>query len=87
VPANGKLFGLFLQYVLGGQGLVEAVLEHSDAPAILMARHGAITQGRTLEEAYNRMEELEFQAHLQVLLGDSAEPLPQEEIDNLREMR
>lgn len=53
---------------------------------MLMARHGAITQGRTLEEAYNRMEELEFQAHLQILAGN-AEELPMSEIMKLREMR
>ena len=45
-----------------------------------------ITQGRTLEEAYNRMEELEFQAHLQILSGD-AEELPMDEIIKLRGMR
>ncbi len=71
----------------GSDALVKAVLEYSDAPAMLMAKHGAITQGRTLEEAFNRMEELEFQAHLQVLLGKDAESLPDEEIDILREMR
>ena len=58
----------------------------ANAPAMLMARHGAITQGRTLEEAYNRMEELEFQAHLQILAGN-AEELPMSEIMKLREMR
>ena len=70
----------------GSEELVEAVMEYADAPAILMAKHGAITQGRTLEEAYNRMEELEFQAHLQILAGN-AEELPADEIQKLREMR
>ncbi len=70
----------------GSDELVEAVMEYSNAPAMLMARHGAITQGRTLEEAYNRMEELEFQAHLQILAGN-AEELPMSEIMKLREMR
>ena len=71
----------------GSDALVKAVAEHADAPAMILAKHGAITQGRSLEEAYNRMEELEFQAHLQILLGKDAESLPQEEIDILREMR
>jgi len=71
----------------GSDALVKAVAEHSDAPAMILAKHGAITQGRSLEEAFNRMEELEFQAHLQILLGKDAESLPQEEIDILREMR
>ena len=70
----------------GSDELVEAVREYANAPAMLMARHGAITQGRTLEEAYNRMEELEFQAHLQILAGN-AEELPMSEIMKLREMR
>lgn len=70
----------------GSDDLVDAVMEYADAPAMLMAKHGALTQGRTLEEAFNRMEELEFQAHLQILAGD-AEELPLDEINKLREMR
>ena len=70
----------------GSQELVDAVMEYADAPAMLMAKHGAITQGRTLEEAFNRMGELEFQAHLQILAGDAAE-LPVEEVVKLRGMR
>ena len=70
----------------GSQELVDAVMEYTAAPAMLMAKHGAITQGRTLEEAFNRMEELEFQAHLQILAGDAAE-LPVEEVVKLRGMR
>lgn len=70
----------------GSQDLVDAVLEYAEAPAILMDLHGAITQGRTLEEAFNRMEELEFQAHLQLLAGN-AKCLPDEEIEKLRGMR
>ena len=31
----------------GSQELVDAVMEYADAPAMLMAKHGAITQGRT----------------------------------------
>ena len=44
---------------------------------------------QTLRDAmhYNRMEELEFQAHLQILLGPDAESLPDDEIDKLREIR
>jgi len=70
----------------GSAALVKAVLEHADAPAMLLAKHGAITQGRTLEEAYNRMEELEFQAKLQLLVGPEAEELPTAEIAKLRRM-
>lgn len=70
----------------GSQALVDAVMEYADSPAMLMDRHGAITQGRTLEEAFNRMEELEFQARLQLLAPD-AEDLPANEIDRLKGMR
>lgn len=66
----------------GSQELVDAVAAHGDCDAMLMARHGALTQGHTLEEAYNRMEELEFQAKLQILCGD-AEDLPASEIAKL----
>ena len=69
----------------GSKKLVEAVAEHSSCRAMLMERHGAITQGRTLEEAFNRMEELEFQAKLQMLAGD-AEELPVSEIKKLMKM-
>ncbi len=69
----------------GSLELVDAVLEQSAAPAMLMAQHGALTQGRTLDEAYNRMEELEFQAHLQLLAGKAPE-LPPAEIAKLRKM-
>ncbi|MGE0014829.1 MAG: class II aldolase/adducin family protein [Candidatus Methanomethylophilaceae archaeon] len=66
----------------GSQELVDAVAAHHDAGAMLMARHGAITQGKTIEEAYNRMEELEFQAKLQIITG-RAKILPSSEIEKL----
>ncbi len=70
----------------GSKKLVDAVAEHGHSKAMLMARHGAITQGRTLEEAYNRMEELEFQAKLQLLCGDDVTDLPKREIAKLSKM-
>lgn len=69
----------------GSQELVDAVAEHHSSKAMLMARHGAITQGRTIEEAYNRMEELEFQAKLQIITGRS-KCLNSSEIDKLTRM-
>ncbi|MCL1978724.1 MAG: class II aldolase/adducin family protein [Methanomassiliicoccaceae archaeon] len=69
----------------GSKKLVEAVAEHSSCKAMLMERHGAITQGRTLEEAFNRMEELEFQAKLQIVAGD-ADELPASEVKKLMKM-
>ena len=69
----------------GSAELADAVRSKSKHNAMLMERHGAITQGRTIEEAFNRMEELEFQAKLQTIIGDTTE-LPQQEIKKLREM-
>lgn len=69
----------------GSDELVEAVASYSQYDAMLMAKHGALTQGRDIEEAYNRMEELEFQAHMQ-LLAKHAKDLPKAEIDKIRGM-
>ena len=66
----------------GTDDLVDAVASHHDSAVMLMARHGALTQGATLEEAYDRMEELEFQAHLQMICG-GAEDLPADELRKL----
>jgi L-fuculose-phosphate aldolase len=69
----------------GSKKLVEAVASHASSKAMLMERHGAITQGRSLEEAFNRMEELEFQAKLQIF-AEEAEDLPVSEIKKLSKM-
>lgn len=69
----------------GSDELVKAVEEHSDSRAMIMRRHGALTQGKNMEEAYNRMEELEFQAHLQ-LLAKHSRGLPRDEVEKLRRM-
>lgn len=66
----------------GTKGLADAVSDNASSMAMLMEKHGALTQGRTLEEAFNRMEELEFQAKLQYMCGD-AEGLPQDEVDRI----
>jgi len=72
-------------FMPGSKKLSDAVAEHSSYNAMLMDRHGAITQGRTLEEAFNRMEELEFQAKLQMLVGN-ADELPSAEIKKLSKL-
>jgi len=69
----------------GSKELAKAVKAHSKSKAMLMKRHGAITQGKTSEEAFNRMEELEFQAKLQMLVNN-AEELPPQEIDKLKRL-
>lgn len=72
-------------YTPGTQALVDAVAEHADSKAILMARHGAVTQGKDLQDAYDRMEELEFQARLQMLVG-RCRSLPKDEVERLSKM-
>jgi L-fuculose-phosphate aldolase len=73
-------------YTPGSDELVKAVDAHSDAMAMVLRRHGAITQGVDMEEAYDRMEELEFQAKLQTIVH-RARGLPVAEIDKLERMR
>jgi len=54
--------------------------------AIVMDRHGAITLGRDLDEAYNRLEAMEHAAkitHAARVLGPVA-PLPPVEVDKLQ---
>ncbi len=66
----------------GTQELIDEIREVALSNVILMERHGALTQGSNLEEAYNRMEELEFQARLQMMCG-GAEDLPESELRKL----
>jgi L-fuculose-phosphate aldolase len=56
------------------------------ANAVVMDRHGALALGRTLEEAYNRLETLEHTAkvtHAARVLGQVT-PLPEVEVEKLR---
>jgi L-fuculose-phosphate aldolase len=56
------------------------------ANAVVMDRHGALTLGRTLDEAYNRMEAMEHAAkitHAARVIGPVA-PLEPREVDKLQ---
>jgi L-fuculose-phosphate aldolase len=58
------------------------------ANAVVMDRHGALTYGRTLEEAYARMEAMEHASkitHAARAIGPVA-PLPRPEVDKLQEL-
>ena len=72
-------------YTPGSKELVDAVAAHASSKAILMERHGAVTQGKDLMDAYDRMEELEFQAELQMLVG-RCRGLPRDEVEKLKRM-
>ncbi|MCO5142196.1 MAG: class II aldolase/adducin family protein [Oligoflexia bacterium] len=56
---------------------------------IVMARHGAISWGESLEEAYNGMERLEHVSQIlkSAILMGGITSLPQAEIDELKRMR
>ncbi|MCK9322758.1 MAG: class II aldolase/adducin family protein [Candidatus Methanomethylophilaceae archaeon] len=87
-PEGALLLGrvpLIPYYTPGSQELVDAIMDYPKARAMLMSKHGALTQGNTLEEAYNRMEELEFQAKLQILAGRTKD-LPDSEIEKICNM-
>ena len=72
-------------YTPGSEELANTVASKSKSKAILMERHGAVTQGKDLIDAYNRMEELEFQAKLQMLVG-RCRGLPRDEVEKLSKM-
>ena len=69
----------------GTKELADAVAAHAASKAILLTRHGAVTVGRDLQQAFDRMEELEFQARLQMLVG-RCRGLPKVEVEKLRGM-
>jgi L-fuculose-phosphate aldolase len=69
----------------GSDDLVKEIEKISKHSAAIMENHGAVTQGKTMEEACNRMEELEFQAHLNLVVGKVV-GLSREEVYRLRRM-
>jgi len=69
--------------------LAEAVRPYAQSDGILLANHGALTVGRDVYHAYDRMETLEHSAHIYVVartLG-SERPLSDEHVAKLREIR
>jgi len=70
----------------GTRDLADALVNAGgDGRGYLMERHGAITVGNDLEQAFNRLEEMEFLAEVQVRtmsLGGARE-LPPEEVKRI----
>jgi ribulose-5-phosphate 4-epimerase/fuculose-1-phosphate aldolase len=65
-----------------GEAVGEAAKRHN---CMLLRNHGSICLGRTLEEAVDRIEELEETAKLLLLLrGESLQLLTSEQIDDIR---
>ncbi len=69
-----------------GEALRPYLPEHR---IMILARHGAITWGETLEEAYNGMERLEHSAEIlmKAMLLGGLSALPDSEVEELRRMR
>ncbi|HXA07148.1 MAG TPA: class II aldolase/adducin family protein, partial [Bryobacteraceae bacterium] len=66
---------------------LEPLIPHHDA--ILMANHGVVTFGSSLESAYMKMETVEHFAKIALvthLLGNE-QPLGEKEVEKLREVR
>jgi L-fuculose-phosphate aldolase len=57
--------------------------------AILLSRHGAMTVGKDVTDAYNKMEKLEHTARvvLAARLQGPLPPLPEVEVEKLRRLR
>ncbi len=72
------------------QEIPEAIREHiKKSDAILLANHGALTLGRDLLDAYNRMERLEHSAHIiwnAIQLGQ-VNVLPAREAERIQSLR
>ncbi|HKY33670.1 MAG TPA: class II aldolase/adducin family protein, partial [Candidatus Polarisedimenticolia bacterium] len=69
--------------------LAEAVRPYAASDGILLANHGALTVGKDVYHAYDRMETLEHSAHIFLvarLLG-SERPLSPEHVERLHEIR
>ncbi|SPJ33545.1 3-oxo-tetronate 4-phosphate decarboxylase [Kushneria phyllosphaerae] len=71
----------------GDPGMGEAVREYApDYSAVLLANHGPVVAGKTLEAARNAIEELEETARLFLMLqGHSINTLSEAQLDDLRE--
>ncbi len=71
----------------GSAAVPEAIREFlRDYDAILLSRHGAMTVGRDVTDAYNKMEKLEHTARvvLAARLQGPVSPLPAAEVEKLR---
>ena len=68
---------------------IEALISQHDA--LVLTRHGSLTVGKTLEEAYQKLESLEHTAKIiseavKLRGGKMVAPLPSDEIDKLWEI-
>jgi L-fuculose-phosphate aldolase len=77
-------------YATPGTAEVPAAIRDfiEDYDAILLSRHGAMTVGRDVTDAYNKMEKLEHTARvvLAARLQGPVPPLPEVEVEKLRRL-
>jgi L-fuculose-phosphate aldolase len=74
----------------GSDEVPESIREFiKEYDAILLSRHGAMTVGRDVTDAYNKMEKLEHTARvvLAARLQGPLPPLPEAEVEKLRRLR
>jgi len=73
-------------YPPGDRALADAVREVSArAPAVLLANHGPVVAGTSLDAAAGAIEELEVTARLFLMLrGEQTRPLSREQVEELR---
>jgi len=73
----------------GSAAVAEAIREFiREFDAILLSRHGAMTVGRDVMDAYNKMEKLEQTARVMLAarLQGAVTPLPAAEVEKLRRL-
>jgi L-fuculose-phosphate aldolase len=73
----------------GSDEVPESIREFvKEYDAILLSRHGAMTMGADVTDAYNKMEKLEHTARvvLAARLQGPLPPLPEEEVEKLRRL-
>jgi len=73
----------------GTEEVPEAIRDFlQEYDAILLSRHGAMTVGREVMDAYNKMEKLEHTARvvLAARLQGPLPPLPEAEVEKLRRL-
>ncbi|MGO8760533.1 MAG: class II aldolase/adducin family protein [Desulfobaccales bacterium] len=73
----------------GSEAVAEAIRDFiGEYDAILLSRHGAMTVGRDVTDAYNKMEKLEHTARVMLAarLQGRVTPLPAAEVEKLRRL-
>lgn len=81
----GRDISMVPYYKPGSAAMLDDILKAAtQSPAVILANHGSIVAGKTLEDAVNAAEEMEVSAQLSFLLeGRRSRPLNEGEIGEL----